>query len=83
MAVKKKVSREIENFIDKGAAVKSEREILFKNILLRIPVNLLNKLDEEVSKKPWLARTQWIVIAIYEKLNSDMNEEKEGLGARD
>jgi hypothetical protein len=68
MVVKKKTNAEIERFIDKGAAVKAIKDLDFKTILLRIPTIILIELDEELRKKPWLNRTQWIVGTIYEKL---------------
>jgi len=74
MAVKKKVDREAQAFIDRGADVKSSKDIKFKNLLIRVPTKLLIQLDAIVSKKPWLTRTQWIVTAIDEKLNSDLND---------
>jgi len=83
MAVKKKVNRSIETFIDKGADVKSGKGKHFKNVLIRVPVDILNQLDDALSKKPWFTRTQWVVSAIHEKLNSDTHEEKEEFGARD
>lgn len=76
MSVKKKIIWSVEKFINNGADVKSGKEKLFKNVLIRIPMDILNQLDESVEKKPWLTRTQWVVNAIHEKLNSDQNEEK-------
>jgi hypothetical protein len=75
MAVKKKVSPQVDSFIDKGAEVKAIKESGFKNILVRIPTSILNSLDEWIDHKPWINRTQWIVGAIHEKLKSDCNEE--------
>ena len=68
MAVKNKANRDIENFIDKGADVKNELALGFKNILVRVPAAMLQRIDEEVEKKPWATRTQWIVDALYERL---------------
>jgi hypothetical protein len=69
MAVKKKMSTSMERFIDKGAPVKASKEKEFKNILVRMPASILTKLDEVLEKTPWVNRTQWIVEAIYERLN--------------
>lgn len=75
MAIKKKISRSMENFIDKGSSVKITKEKGFKNILIRIPVEILNELDRLLEKKTWLNRTQLIIEAIHEKLNCDAKEE--------
>lgn len=79
MAVKKRSTPSVENFIDNGADVKASKENKrFKNILIRIPAAILTELDFCVEKKPWLNRTQWIVEAIHEKIKSDFyNEQKE------
>lgn len=82
MVVKKKLSRDVETFIDKGADVKSGKDKHFKKILIRVPTHILNQLDSAVSRKPWFTRTQWVVNVIHEKLNSDLNEEKEDFGER-
>lgn len=71
MAVKKKVNESINSFIDKGADVKASKKEGFKNILIRIPESVLSELDYVLEKKPWMARTQWIVEAIHEKLKRD------------
>lgn len=77
MAVKKRIVRSMENFIEKGADVKSNKGKNFKNVLIRVPTDILRRLDQAVGKKPWYTRTQWVVTAIHEKLNSEANEEKE------
>jgi U3 small nucleolar RNA-associated protein 14 len=79
MTVKKRANASImEDFIDKGASVNEiNKEGVFKNlrkgknVLVRIPVRILEELDEAVKQGPWMTRTQWIVSAIYEKLRSD------------
>ena len=69
MSVKKKVNPSIDKFIDKGADVKASKDEKFKNVLIRIPSDLLSQIDEALEEKPWQNRTQWIVDAIDEKLN--------------
>jgi phosphosulfolactate synthase (CoM biosynthesis protein A) len=64
MTVKKKVALAVEKFIDKGAKVKAEKGKRFKDILLRMPLPLLEKVDEIVAKKDWGTRTKWIIEAI-------------------
>lgn len=71
MAVKKKIDTGIEKFIDKGADVKASKEKDFKNVLVRLPINVLHRLDERIEKKPWMNRTQFIVEAIDDKLESN------------
>lgn len=69
MAVKKKISR-LDTFIDKGAPVKSVKDKNFKNILIRMPQEILEELDSYLLlNKPWANRTHYIIEAIYEKLN--------------
>jgi len=74
MTVKKKKDLSINNFIARGAQVKSNRGTSFKNILVRIPESLLTELDELLEDKPWLTRTPWIVEAINEKLKREIDE---------
>lgn len=71
MAVKKKISPDMDKFIDKGAGVKPSKECIFKNILVRMPNTILNQIDELVAYKPWVNRTQWIVEAVHEKLTKE------------
>jgi hypothetical protein len=77
MVVKKKIETSVNSFIDKGADVKASKYKEFQNILVRVPIGILNELDSSVEKKPWLTRTQWVVEAINEKLKSDFNEEEQ------
>jgi hypothetical protein len=80
MAVKKKISPATENYIDKGADVKSCKDNKsFKNVLIRIPTSILTQLDNIVEKKPWINRTQWIVEAINYKIKNYLDEEKENI----
>jgi hypothetical protein len=73
MAVKKQNSTSMERFIDKGAAVKASKEKEFRNILVRIPADILHELDAYlILNKPWLNRTQWIVETINEKLKRNI-----------
>ena len=75
MAVKKKMNQSIENFIDKGADVKATKDKSFKNVLVRVPSEILKELDKSLDGKPWLSRTRWIVEAIHTKLKFDVEEE--------
>lgn len=71
MAVKKRANGLIDNFISRGAEVKSIRNKSFTNVLVRIPDSILNELDEILEDKPWLNRTQWIVGAINDKIQKE------------
>jgi len=68
MAVKKRKEASVQDFIDKGADVKASEEKSFKNVLIRMPVCILDEVDQALKKKPWSNRTQWIIDAIYEKV---------------
>lgn len=70
MAVKK-INRPQEKFIDKGADVLSNKNVGFKNVLVRIPNTILADVDKIITEKPWLNRTLWIVEAIHEKIKSE------------
>jgi hypothetical protein len=68
MSVKKKITHSEKMFVEQHATVKAGRYSDFRNILIRIPIGILNEIDQEIQKKPWINRTQWIVEAIHEKL---------------
>lgn len=76
MAVRKKVDNSLQKFISKGAQVKEKKDDDFKNVLIRVPINVLMDLDESVRKKPWTTRTQWIIEAIYERLQDEHHFER-------
>ncbi len=51
----------------------SEEEV--KGLKLRIPVDLLKRVDEAVSsRRPAPSRHQWILEAVYEKLDREASE---------
>jgi hypothetical protein len=70
MTVKKKSVPSIDKFIDKGAEVKAIEETGFKNILIRIPTSMLNRIDMLLEDNPWISRTHWILEVINEELES-------------
>ena len=74
MTVKKKTSTAIESFIDKGADVKAKKEKSFKNVLIRVPTELLDQIEYSLEIKSWMTRTQWIVEAIDEKVRMEFDE---------
>lgn len=78
MTIKKKVSqsfgenRNHNSFISKGGCVQSDKDKNeFSNVIFRIPKEILEKVDEQVRKKSWMTRTQWLIESINEKLNSN------------
>jgi len=63
MAVSK-ISKKEEEFIDGKKTFKKKREV--QAILLRIPVNLLNKIDQAIdSRDISVSRNTWILEAIH------------------
>lgn len=66
------MSPSVDSFIDKGADVKTGRGKEFRNVLVRVPGDILADLDAYlVRNKPWLPRNQWIIEAVHDKLKSD------------
>lgn len=64
MTIKKKVER----IISKGGDVASDKESKkYKSVLLRIPAEFLDLIDEEVKKRIGLTRNAWILEALQEK----------------
>ena len=75
MAVKKKITPLMNTFIDKGADVKSNKKSKsFKNILIRVPDDILNQIDKTLEKTIWTSRTHWIIEALLEKLAEESYE---------
>ena len=70
---KEKEEKERESFISKGGEVSSDKKVRanFTSIILRVPDKILNRIDLELDKKPWMNRTQWIVEAIADKLGDE------------
>ena len=60
--------------IGKAIEDKPVKQKKFKNVLIRIPIDILNELDSLIEKKPWVNRTQWIIQVIHEKLRAKDNE---------
>lgn len=68
MAVKKKSEREVEAFIMKGGGVAKKDDSEFKVITLRLPKDILDKVDVIIKENSWLTRNGWIVSAINKHL---------------
>ncbi len=68
----------IDKLIDKGARVKednkTDEEKKHAYLNLRVPVSLLEELEEVLNKRVGISRTGWILEAIQEKIRRDINE---------
>jgi hypothetical protein len=71
MAVKRKIDKSVESFIEKGAEVKGKKGKKFKDILLALPIEMAQEIDRLVDEKGWGSRRAWILEAIHEKLTGD------------
>lgn len=73
MVVKMKMKDATKNIIDKGGHVRTSKDKKFKNVLIRVPIGMLDEIESWIESKPWLNRTQWILDAIHEKLLEKQN----------
>lgn len=75
MTIKKRIDVsdiEREKYISKGGDVSSDKlEVRFRNIQLRVPVEMLNRIHVTTKKRPWLTRTSWILDAMEGKLKEE------------
>jgi hypothetical protein len=70
----------VEDFIQKGGSAAQETEVSndgdeaeVRGLKLRLPAELLKEVDEAVDRRrPVPSRHQWILEAIYEKLEREM-----------
>lgn len=62
----KAIERERESFISKGAkdSAYAKKKAEFTNVLIRLPTQMLEKIDE----RRWSTRTSWIIQAIDAQL---------------
>lgn len=73
MSVSKPISPEDKDklkSINKGHKAYVHK-VQFTNVLFRIPIEILEKVDAEVKERPWTTRTQWIMEAIEAKLDGN------------
>jgi hypothetical protein len=84
MSVRKKLEMpkiediDVDALIDKGAKVKEDQISEAKKwtyMNLRIPVEMINLVDEAVDKSVGITRTGWILQAINEKLKKEVKNE--------
>ena len=83
MVVRRKPAN-VDEFIQEGGSVpqvaspqplKESGEEEVKGLKMRLPVELLKRVDEVVkSRRPAPSRHQWILEAIYEKLDREIAE---------
>ncbi len=71
-------TKTVDDFINEGGTISTDQIKSIpsiQSVKLRIPSDLLEQVDKAVaSRKPSPSRHQWILEAIYEKLESDFNE---------
>ena len=68
MVIKKKLSEEaIQRFVSKGAKVKEDKK-RSKVICLRMPISMVEDVDEKVKGKRAYNRTTWILSIIDKEL---------------
>lgn len=83
MSVRKRLERHqqvtvnVDALIDKGAKVKEDRidegkKWVFINV--RIPIDMLDNVDDAVDNRVGISRTGWILEAIHEKLKREPKE---------
>ncbi len=86
MVVRRK-PKSIDEFIQEGGspaqitalktAETESTEVEVKGLKLRLPADLLNRVDIAVRiRRPAPSRHQWILEAIYEKLDRELEEKK-------
>lgn len=71
-APKKILPSEIENVINKGGSVKSDKQFekLWRMINLRIPAEVIREIDVILKDRYMMTRTSFILEAIDEKLKA-------------
>lgn len=85
MVVNKKIEKkgpigDVEAYISKGGHVQADmveepENMIWKAICLRIPLELLEQMDEKVKQRAALTRTAWILEAIQQKLKAEEKDE--------
>ena len=73
MALRKLEKPSVDQIIDRGGEVSSEKsnEKVWINFTLRIPKSLLDRIDIQLENRIGLSKTAWILEAIQEKLIMD------------
>ena len=81
MAVTKKIEKnpalgDVEAYLSKGGQVQADMESKdngyhWKTICLRMPNDMLKKVDRKVKRRAALTRTAWILEAIQQKLAAE------------
>ncbi len=76
----------LEKFINKGGSepdvqvpVENKKEDKLQSVKLRVPTDLLEEIDHLVaSRRPSPSRHQWILEALYEKVDREQEEVNNG-----
>lgn len=83
MSVRKRLEKakadevDVDALIDRGAKVKEDKVEATKKwtyINVRIPVDMLNDVDQTVNERVGITRTGWILEAIHEKIKRSKKE---------
>ncbi|PZV07256.1 MAG: hypothetical protein DCF22_22325 [Leptolyngbya sp.] len=83
--IRKPKVKSVDDFIQEGGtasqvgttkpAIKEASEGEVKGLKLRLPVDLLKRVDDAVAtRRPAPSRHQWILEALYEKLDRELEE---------
>lgn len=83
--IRKPKAKSVEDFIQEGGtapqvgttkpAIEEASEGEVKGLKLRLPVDLLKRVDDAVAtRRPAPSRHQWILEALYEKLDRELEE---------
>lgn len=83
--IRKPKAKSVDDFIQEGGtapqvgtakpAIEEASEGEVKGLKLRLPVDLLKRVDDAVAtRRPAPSRHQWILEALYEKLDRELEE---------
>lgn len=85
MSVNKKIEKkspivDVQEYLSKGGHVQADMaieiiETIWKTVCLRVPFDILQRVDERVKERAALTRTAWILEAIQQKLKAEEKEE--------
>jgi hypothetical protein len=74
MVRKLETKSSLEQIIEKGGSVAADKmtnDKEWKNLLLRLRIDMLENIDNEIEKRPGMSKNSWIREAIQEKLKRE------------